>query len=62
MKHCLTISKTPAVAAVTPLETKLNGVIQIFDRLLLAGRQSAWKAPFPVGGTTDTTTTTTTTI
>ena len=60
MKHLIALSKVPGRAATgtSVTEVKLNGIIQILDRLVLAQRQAAWKAPFPVGGV-DTTTTTT---
>lgn len=56
MRHLTTITRTPAVAttAVTPLSIKLNGIIQILDRLALAQLQGPWKAPFPTGGSNDT--------
>ncbi len=55
MRHLSTITRTPAVAAttVTPLAIKLNGVLEILDRIALAQLQSAWKAPFPTGGSND---------
>jgi hypothetical protein len=61
MKHLTSLSKVPGRAAtiMSTTEVKLDGVIQILDRLVLAQRQAAWKAPFPVGGATGTTTTTT---
>ena len=60
MRHLSTMTCSPAPAAVTltPLSIKLNGVIQILDRLALAQLQSPWKAPFPIGGSTGTTGTT----
>ena len=62
MKHFRAVSKGPALAATTvsSLQIKLDGAIQIIDRLLLAQRQAPWKTPFPVGGLEETTTTTTT--
>ena len=64
MKHLTALSKVPGRAATGTsvagkTEIKLDGVIQILDRLALAQRQAAWKAPFPIGGATGTTTTTT---
>ena len=61
MKHLAALSRIPVRAGVgtSPLAEKLDGVIQILDRLALAQRQAAWKAPFPIGGATGTTTTTT---
>jgi hypothetical protein len=60
MKHLAALSRVPVRANVSTsaLAVKLDGVIQILDRLALAQRQAAWKAPFPIGGV-DTTTTTT---
>ena len=57
MRHLSAITRTPAVATttVTPLSIKLNGIIQILDRLALAQLQGPWKAPFPTGGSNDTT-------
>jgi hypothetical protein len=62
MKHLIALSKVPGRAATgtSTLEIKLDGIIQILDRLALAQRQAAWKAPFPIGGSTNTTTTTNT--
>ncbi len=64
MKHLSKVSRVPGVAttttALSTLGIKLNGIIEILDRVSLAQRQSAWKTPFPVGGSTSTTTTTTT--
>lgn len=63
MKHLMKMSKTPAVAYTPPMTIKLQGVLDVVDRLLLAQRQAAWKVPFPIdwdggdGGGTDTTTT-----
>ena len=61
MEHLTAISKVPGRAATgtSVTEVKLNGIIQILDRLVMAQRQAAWKAPFPIGGATGTTTTTT---
>ena len=63
MKHLKAVSQVPglAVTTLTPLGIKLNGVLEIMDRLLLAQRQAPWKTPFPVGGSTATTSTTSTT-
>ena len=61
MKHLMALSKVPGRAATgtSAIEVKLDGIMQILDRLVLAQRQAAWKAPFPIGGATGTTTTTT---
>lgn len=48
------------VPATTPLSIKLDGVIQILDRVALAQLQSPWKTPFPIGGSNTTTNTTNT--
>ena len=63
MKHLSSVSRRPAhaVTAVSPLEIKLEAILEITDRMLLAQRQAAWKVPFPIGGSTGTTPTTTTT-
>jgi hypothetical protein len=54
MKHLSIISRTSPVApATSTLSIKLDGIIQILDRVALAQLQSAWKAPFPVGGSND---------
>jgi len=60
MKHLIALSRVPGRAATTTstTEVKFDAIIQILDRLVMAQRQAAWKAPFPVGGV-DTTTTTT---
>jgi len=56
MRHVTAITRTPAAAVTgtTPLAIKLNGIIQILDRLALAQLQGPWKAPFPTGGSNDT--------
>jgi len=56
----MTRSPAPAAVTLTPLSVKLDGVIQILDRVALAQLQSPWKAPFPIGGFTGTTNTTNT--
>jgi hypothetical protein len=66
MRHLATVSRKPAYAVDlvpggTSLEIKMNGILDIMDRVLLAQRQAAWKTPFPIGGITTTTTTTPTT-
>lgn len=54
MRHVKPVTKLPSVAANT-ITIKLQGLTDIIDRLLLAQRQFAWKAPFPPDGTgTDT--------
>ena len=60
MKHFSPVSKTPPAVAVSSLQIKLDAVIAIMDRLLLAQIQSPWKTPFPPGGPTGTTGTDTT--
>jgi len=47
--HIRPITQTPGVAQ-TNFTVKLEGITEIIDRLLLAGRQAPWKTPFPVGG------------
>ena len=59
MKHLAALSKVPAHAANTQLVEKFTGLLEILDRVALAQRQAAWKAPFPIGGGETTTTTTT---
>jgi len=55
MKHIMAMTKAPASAVTSPLVVKVNGALDIIDRLLLAQRQAQWKVPFPNGGTdTDT--------
>lgn len=49
MRHVKPITQVPSVAANT-IQIKLQGMTDIIDRLLLAQRQFAWKAPFPPGG------------
>ena len=60
------IGKAPDLAQTTA-DAKYAGLVTIFDTILLAQRQAAWKTFFPIGfesdtdtTTTDTTTTTTT--
>lgn len=60
MKHVALISKSSVVLASTSLEVKLDGIISIIDRLLLAQRQAAWKVPFPPDNNNDDTDTNTT--
>lgn len=49
MRHVTLISvRRQPMLATLPLEVKLNGIIDIMDRLLLAQRQSAWKTPWPI--------------
>jgi len=45
MKHVGFVSKKTPVLATSPLQIKLNGTIDIIDRLLLAQRQAQWKVP-----------------
>jgi len=47
--HIRSITKTPTTAQ-TNFAIKLQGTLDIVDTLLLAQRQSQWKAFFPVGG------------
>ncbi len=61
MKHVKPVSNTPGLAALSPLQVKLQGITDILDQLLLAQRQVAWKAWFPPGGSNNTTTGNTTT-
>ena len=49
--HFRYVSKTPTFAQ-SNFQTKLVGMIEIVDTLLLAQRQSAWKAFFPIDGAT----------
>jgi len=49
--HFRFVSKAPCCAQ-SNFQTKLQGILDIMDLLLLAQRQSAWKAFFPVGGAT----------
>ena len=49
--HLRYVSKTPTFAQ-SNFQTKLVGMIEIIDTLLLAQRQSAWKAFFPIDGAT----------
>lgn len=47
--HIRFVSKAPSCAQ-SNFQIKLQGILDIMDTLLLAQRQSAWKAFFPVGG------------
>jgi len=47
--HLRSITKTPATGQ-TNFAIKLQGTLDIVDTLLLAQRQSRWKAFFPEGG------------
>lgn len=47
--HLRMISKAPATAQ-TNFAIKLQGTLDIVDTLLLAQRQTQWKAFFPSGG------------
>ncbi len=53
MKHLGTVSRTSPQLAALPLEVKLNGALDIIDRLLLAQRQAPWKTPFPIDNNAD---------
>jgi hypothetical protein len=48
MKHLVKMSKVPTVAYTPPTVIKLQGVLDVVDRLLLAQRQAPWKAAFPI--------------
>lgn len=56
MKHVTLVSKSSVFLASTSMQVKLDGMISIIDRLLLAQRQAAWKVPFPIDNNTDTNT------
>jgi len=53
-RHLRSVTQSPELAQISNFQAKLESTTAIIDRLLLAGRQSPWKATGPSGDGTGT--------